>query len=277
MNIDHNFSRETDKFYTKDHVAKMCVTLLEEVLPSPMKDYAIVEPSAGGGAFLRAVDSYHLAFDILPECDGIEVADYLTLPKLNSEKKIVTLGNPPFGKNSSKAVKFFNRAAMDSDVIAFILPKTFRKSSIINRCDEWFEIVLDRDLPARSFTFSGVECGVPCVFQVWVKRKVRRQKASCVTVHEDFDFVSKDLAEVALQRVGANAGMLHYDFGKRSASSHYFLQFNTKGARDFFTNYDFRKIASNTAGCPSLAKSEIVNAYVAWQGVVIGDPKNDTP
>ena len=37
---------------------------------------------------------------------------------------------PPFGKVSSLAIRFFNKCAQFSDVIAFIIPRTFNKVSV---------------------------------------------------------------------------------------------------------------------------------------------------
>ena len=42
-------------------------------------------------------------------------------------KNILIVGNPPYGKNCSTAINFFNHAVTISDFIAFIIPKTFRK------------------------------------------------------------------------------------------------------------------------------------------------------
>ena len=56
---------ELDKFYTKDEVATECISLVPDISSYDL----IIEPSAGNGAFSRQIKC--LAFDIMPECEGI--------------------------------------------------------------------------------------------------------------------------------------------------------------------------------------------------------------
>ena len=44
-------------------------------------------------------------------------------------KNVHTIGNPPFGRQSTLAKKFIKKCAVFSDSISFILPKSFRKGS----------------------------------------------------------------------------------------------------------------------------------------------------
>ena len=57
--------------------------------------------------------------------------DYLTLDMSGLYQdgcdKYLVIGNPPFGKISSLAVKFFNKSAEYADVIAFIVPRTLKE------------------------------------------------------------------------------------------------------------------------------------------------------
>ena len=69
-------------------------------------------------------------------------------------EKILTLGNPPFGKNASLAQKFFNRSAIYSDAIAFLIPRTFRKASMINRLNRNFHCIFDETVPENQFVFE---------------------------------------------------------------------------------------------------------------------------
>ena len=41
----------------------------------------------------------------------------------NKTKRYLVVGNPPFGKISSIAIKFFNKSAEYADCIAFIIPE----------------------------------------------------------------------------------------------------------------------------------------------------------
>ena len=66
----------------------------------------------------------------------------------------MTVGNPPFGKFSSLVIKFFNHSDEWSDVIAFIISKTFRKISVQNKLNKYFKLVLDKDIPNKPCSFT---------------------------------------------------------------------------------------------------------------------------
>ena len=66
-----------DKYYTEDQVAKYCVEKTYEVLGSDWD--RVIEPSAGAGAYLKYLPEDTLAYDILPEAEGITTADYRTV------------------------------------------------------------------------------------------------------------------------------------------------------------------------------------------------------
>lgn len=243
-------SKDLDKFYTNDDVAELCATIYFKHVN---KSEEIVEPSAGAGAFAPYVS---IMLDIMPEASNIQQADFL---QFDSGAHKYYLGNPPFGKNSSLAKKFFNHAAKGKGFIGFILPRTFRKVSIQNAIDLNFWLVDDILLPENSFTLEGKQYSVPCIFQVWEHRSTKREKVTLPTTHRDFSFVTKTQADFSIRRVGGNAGKVnpHNDF---SESSNYFIK---GGLKDDFIDLekDFIEAAKNTAGNPSLAKSELIYLY----------------
>ncbi len=63
-----------DKYYTEDKLAKYCVEKTFEILGNEWD--RIIEPSAGAGAYLKYLPPNTLAYDIAPEAEGIETADY---------------------------------------------------------------------------------------------------------------------------------------------------------------------------------------------------------
>jgi len=71
-------------------------------------------------------------YDLAPEKEDIQQADWLTLDKtiFQNFSKILVYGNPPFGEQSNLAIKFFNESAKIADTIAFVLPLSFKKDSI---------------------------------------------------------------------------------------------------------------------------------------------------
>lgn len=158
---------KNDKFYTKPEIAAW---LLQEI---HLSSYSLViEPSARNGSFSNQIINC-VALDIEPESSNIQKQDFLTYspPQVPS---ILVIGNPPFGEQSSLAIKFFNYAENFASTIAFILPKSFRKVSIQNKLNLSFWLEKEIELPDNSFLLQGENYSVPCVFQVWEKKKGKR-------------------------------------------------------------------------------------------------------
>jgi len=250
-------SKDLDKFYTNDAIAEVCATTFYKYVD---KGSPVVEPSAGAGAFAPYVTKM---YDIMPEGDDIEQADFLSLSLTDK----YFLGNPPFGKNSSLAKKFFNHAAKGSGVIGFILPKTFRKVSIQNALNLNFHLVEDVVLPEKSFTLDGKPYAVPCVFQVWKYSSKKRDKVVLPTTHNDFDFVSAENADFSLRRVGGSAGKVN-EHNNYAAASNYFIRGDVKD-RFISLEEDFKEAAKNTAGNPSLSKGELIYLYSTKFGHIL--------
>jgi hypothetical protein len=181
----------------------------------------------------------------------------------------LTIGNPPFGNNSSKAIGFFNHAARFSQVVAYILPMTFRKESVTNRLDLSFELHAELELKPNSFIFLGGDYPIQCVFQIWVKSNKLRQVVRPVKETSDFVFVKPDKKyDLVIRRVGVNAGLLYDDLTVTySEQSHLFLQvkpfINVKDVYDRLVSLTLHKspIKFYTAGNPSLSANEICNLY----------------
>lgn len=156
---------ELDKYYTKGHVARQCVRMLDTTGYD-----LIIEPAAGGGSFLKHLRGNVVALDVSPEGAGIirqSWADH-TIPPCY--KNVLVIGNPPFGMRHAKSDLFIRHALQFGNVrtIAFILPNTYRKHT------------RQRILPARgwriksitpledgAFTLHGRERHIPCSFFVF--------------------------------------------------------------------------------------------------------------
>lgn len=159
-----------DKFYTNDDIADECFT---DALA--MTEYngctPLVEPSAGGGAFLRAFRKHGFdkfdAYDIAPESDGILKQDFLKL--IRGYDGSLCVGNPPFGHRSKLAIEFFNKCTEFSDAIAFVIPVTFDKWSVQSKLDGGFKLISSKRLPDESFNENGKTYSIRCLFQIWVR------------------------------------------------------------------------------------------------------------
>ena len=107
------------------------------------------------------------------------------------KKCVLVIGNPPFGKVSSLAIQFFNHAAKWAKVIAFIVPRTFRRPSVQNRLHRDFHLVHDEDVPTKPCCFTPPMM-VKCCFQIWENRGggAERDLVALPTTHPDWDFLA---------------------------------------------------------------------------------------
>lgn len=248
-----------DQFYTKKSVALDLFNRFNAiVLLNGLNKNDWLEPSAGDGAFFDLMPENKLGLDLDVKNPKVIKANFLNyeLPK----KDYIVLGNPPFGKNSSLAVRFFNKAASNAVLIGFVVPKTFKKDSVKNKLNRHFHLIHEEDLKNNSFEFEGKDYDVPCVFQVWIKRDNLRELAVKTFSHPDFLFVDKDHADFAIQRVGMAAGRVKIDFKPYAVASHYFLK-ASKEVREVFEKIDWSSVKGNTAGNPSISKSELIQLY----------------
>lgn len=245
-----------DRFYTKPSIARQCINLIDKI-----EDYdVIIEPSAGSGSFSNQIKCD--AYDISPQGENIITANWLELDKSKYfDKKVLVLGNPPFGQQNSLAINFFNESATFCSTIAFILPLSFKKRSIQDKLNYEFWLEKEWVLPTNSFEFDGEEYDVPCVFQIWKRRTKKREKLKIVSKTNLFQFVkNRSDADLRIQRVGGNAGKASSDLNF-SEQSNYFIK-NTSG----LSNEDFIKLINSTefseiaytVGPKSLSKTELI-------------------
>lgn len=254
-------SRKLDQFYTKKEIAKICYDLVSKTIN--VSNYTLIEPSAGEGTFSDLFHENKIALDLDPKKDNIIKQDFFDFT-INTKNNII-IGNPPFGKNSSLAIKFFNRSALFSEYICMILPKTFKKDSVINKLDFSFHLLKEIDLPKNSFIFDNKDYDVPCIFQIWKKMEKKRKKIVQKQTTEHFDFVSKSNGDIAIRRVGGLAGKVIENFETYKEPSHYYIKIN-KNKKEIINTLkkcyqDFNKKAKNTAGNPSLSKHELITTF----------------
>lgn len=257
--------RDLDQFYTNTEYAKSFFDTIKKTIDLDSAEI-LLEPSAGSGSFFELMDkSKRIGIDIDPKHGGILHCDFFDwVPPHN--KKIITIGNPPFGKNSSLAVKFFNRAAEFSDCIAFILPRTFKKESIQNRLDLNFHLVYEEVVPRNSFLFDGRKYDVWCTAQIWKKSQTKREKTKIFNfkmVSDWFEIVEKNSADFCIQRVGAKAGLIRTEnIANYSDQSHFFIKQKHEFVLDLFKKINFEKVKYNTVGNPSISPSELVKEWL---------------
>jgi hypothetical protein len=219
-----------DKFYTKKDIVEKCIELVRDNIKISNKDL-IIEPSAGNGSFIdsiKKISNNYQFYDLSPEHEEIQKQDYLDLDYnnlLNDKQKIHIIGNPPFGRQSSMAIKFIKKSCEYADSISFILPKSFKKESMKKHFNIYFHLINEFEIPENSFIVNNVECDVPCIFQIWIKKKTIRELPKKI-IPQYFKFVKKtDNPDISFRRVGVYAGSISQDIENKSEQSHYFIKF----------------------------------------------------
>ena len=163
-----------DQFYTKKETALKSLSILEEHIDLDIYDFHL-EPSAGDGAFFNLLDPIkRIGLEIEPDDKPMIDDDTMETKIIKKDffdfvpernKKYLVIGNPPFGKGNSKAIQFFNQAALFSDCIAFILPRTFKRISLQNRLNLYFDLSYSEDIPTDPCCFIP-KMGAKCCFQI---------------------------------------------------------------------------------------------------------------
>ena len=260
-------SRKFDQFYTCADVASDCLKKARKYIKDDIATW--LEPSAGAGAFLKLLPAPRIGLDIDPQHPEVLHANFLTWKKGEMlARPVVTIGNPPFGKNSSLAIQFVNEAARFSDWICMILPRTFEKSSVQNKVNRHFELVKTYLIKPNSFIYCGEPYNVPCCFQIWrrlpttQKRKLHHSEMT----HPHFSFVENPKkADFAFQRVGVKAGKASIEGLDKSYKSNHFIKasegVNPVDIMKDLNSIDWKVISEKTAGNPSISKGEMIAAY----------------
>ena len=270
-----------DKYYTKVTTADLCLSLVDKHIKIKKTDL-IIEPSAGNGSFISGIkllSDNHIFYDLEPGNIDIIKQDYLTLDykkittkynkynkynennENNKNNKIHIIGNPPFGRQSTFAIKFIKKSCEYCDSISFILPKSFKKDSLKKTFPLNFHLIFESDLPAKSFLVDNVEHDVPCVFQIWEKKDHNREKIA-ILEPLNFEFVKKtENPDISFRRVGVNAGTIDKKIDEKNIQSHYFIKFNDNvfdaDLLEKLNNLTFKN-SDDTVGPKSISKQELI-------------------
>jgi hypothetical protein len=270
-----------DKFYTLPECAKKCIDKTCELYDIARWDL-IVEPSAGNGSFFNQIQSdKKIGIDISPDDENIIKQDFFDYyPPLNKEV-ILVIGNPPFGRVSSLAIKFFNHSAKWATVIAFIIPRTFRKISVQNRLDDRFHLVYDEEIPNKPCCFTPA-MSVKCCFQIWEKRENKRDLIELPKAHNDWQYLKlgkRDStgqptpplnADFALRAYGGKIGDIKTEELNelRPKSWHWFKSIiDKKILIDRLMQLDYSN-SVNTARQNSMGRAELVALYTEYMDTV---------
>ena len=294
--VENNQEKDFDQFFTKDSVAEECLADLVEVLGSDsgydLKDVCFLEPSAGGGSFLRALDKSnykkYYACDIDPKDDRVVKHDFLNddiSGDLPEKKAVVVIGNPPFGRRARMAAAFINKALEYTDTVGFILPLQFQKHSAQNKLVKSARLVFDKTLIPDAFVFNGKSYVVRCCFQVWTTRsfgKDLRLRSSPITKHKDFDmwqynntreaekYFDKEAYgwDFAIPRQGYKDYTLKETDPEKMDHRTQWIFFKAKSPEvlERLNQIDYDKLSKKNISIPGFGKADVIKEYEALFG-----------
>ena len=264
-----------EQYYTP---AALAEKLTREVLAivGSFEGRIVLEPAGGTGAFIKAARMLgaheFVSFDIDPKFEGVASGDFLEQP-LTLENAIA-ISNPPFGRNNSLSIPFFNKAADHAEFICFIVPRSWRKWSVLNRLDRRFELVADHDIVIDYVDDEGSRISrqllLKTCFQIWRRLPVGETRPLYRV--RDTGLVTKvrpEEADVALRVFGFNCGRVFQEFEPKPNSTMMFLKLNDQRVLPALLSADFGKFFKNTAYTEALSLQEI--NYLLNQSVH-GDP-----
>lgn len=188
-----------DQYYTPDDVAKKCTEKAVEIIGID-NITEFFEPSAGTGAFLRALNQYDKpvkATDLEPKYEGIVKANFLD-GVLEYKKGRCFIGNPPFGARLALAQKFFKRCIFAGDYIAWILPISQYENNVSMY---EFDLIYSEDLGELPYSETKP---VHCCFNIYARNSSGTLNAR----------PSSDLEEVSFMRSDSN-GYADFDYDFR--------------------------------------------------------------
>jgi hypothetical protein len=250
-----------EQFYTPQELAIELVAVVEKTL-GPLTGKTVLEPAGGTGSFIEAVVAAGakkvISFDIEPLHPEVSKGSFLD--QVIDENQVITISNPPFGRNNALSVPFFNHAASFSEAICFIVPRSWRKWSVTNRLDMNFELALDVDLDIDYVDANGelisTKSRLATCFQVWKKTTNPRVPIRI----KDMGIVEKVApaeADVSLTIFGYGCGKLKTEFQPVANTTQLFLKLVHPKALAALKSVDYSKFYKNTAYTEALSLQEI--------------------
>lgn len=259
-----------DQYFTLPEDAKRFIDKTNELYPFSEYDF-VLEPSAGSGAFYNLITSNKVGLDLEPLTDSVIEMDFFDYePPLFS--KILTIGNPPFGRRGSLAKRFFNRCAEFSDVVAFVFPAIFSKPSFQNSLDSNFHLMHSE--PVSEFVYpDGTKYKVNCVFQVWKKMPVKRLKHINEKSHPDFEMIHRHISRISQEELQTLAQEYDFAYGQvshkvqdigslKSGSQFIVKDVSSHGnVRGVFETLNFDHLKEYAMGAVSLSRDDVMSEY----------------
>ena len=174
---------ELDRYYTPDWLARLIVDELEVEAPR-----GVLEPSVGGGAFVRAVrqrwgDVHVSGVDLDPRAEGLAHVeepidgDLLDVELPPEDRVDLVVGNPPYRHAEAHARRLLDE---EYTVVCLLLRIGFLASA--ERIEFWRDYPLTELLVVSnrpSFTGNGLTDGSEYAAFVWRRRGSRGRFDDC--------------------------------------------------------------------------------------------------
>ena len=263
-----------EQYYTPTSLSKELVLELKQIVPDfEARDF--LEPAGGTGSFIEALRASGAtsisSVDTHPLHRDVQKKDFLKFKTKATD--LVTVSNPPFGRNNALSIPFFNHAAQFSSHIAFLVPRSWRKWSVQNRLAEAFHLIHDQDVNLIYVDAKGQPLTksneLRTCFQVWEKRTNPREKF-LVPDNQLVKKVSPEKADVALRVFGYGCGQVLEDFEKKANTTLMFLSLSEGITASLLGQLDFERFRNNTAYTQALSFQEInflLNEHVFGDGL----------
>ena len=265
-------TRKTGKeqYYTNPNVVDLC--LEEDQKHIDLTGKTILESAGGTGEFIEGFrrlaipDDKIVSYDVEPKHGLVMEGNFLDVKKFPSDS-MISITNPPFGRMSSLAVEFFKHSAPHCSYICYLVPKSWRKWTMLNRLPKNFHLISDIDLPKDCFYVPNEETkkGVlETVFQIWERREELREEIKV----PDNKLVKKILPSKDNIVRGANFSMIVFGHScgrceditvpevPRKTTTMYF-NIDRQDVKDALREIDFSEFFNNVAYVQALSLQEI--------------------
>lgn len=283
-----------DQFYTKPDAAERCMAHLKRAakrLKVDLRDYWFVEPSAGCGCFYQLLPPRRcIGIGLDPKSTSltkravigrIERVEYLqwSPPNTRRPRNYLVVGNPPFGRRGKSAIDFFNHSAF-ADIIAFIVPVSFRKHAIHRRLSCEYQLIARDSLLHDSFCTPDLKpYSVNAEFQVWTRLPNRLKNLRALSpppiTHEDFMMRQYNNTKAALKEFHVPFDFAvpcqgYQDYARRETKAQdceknkQWMLFTARNAaaRRRLMSIDFGELAHTCAtATPGFRKNDVVQRY----------------
>jgi predicted RNA methylase len=270
-----------EQYYTPIETANTIVARLVAGRPDLLKR-TWIEPAGGTGNFIKALEgigvSRTISYDIEPHHARVVRGSFLD--QRLSTTGAVSVGNPPFGRNNSLSVPFFNHCAKYSDYICFIVPKSWRKWSVSNRLALNFHLIDDYDLSINYEDVMGHQLSTKSVLRTIVQTWERRSTERSIMRVEDRGVVMRATpatADVSLTIFGFSCGTVKTEFERIPNTTQMFLKLGHPRALEALQAVDFSRFFNNTAYTEALSLPEInflLNEYIFGDPLLVDEDKD---